>query len=259
MALIGSILGDIAGSRYEYYKPPGFNHETVELFSDKSFFTDDTVMTLATKKAIEQENNFKQCYQYLGRSYPDAGYGGMFDSWIRDEDPKPYNSFGNGSAMRVSYIGEYFNTEEDVIKYATASAECTHNHPEGIKGAVVTAMCILMGRQCRTKSEIIKYAIRCYPMNNYAYNPNIPLGDIRDKYEYDVTCQGTVPVAIRCFMESYDYESCIRNVLSLNGDADTMACIAGGIAESYYGATGFDNEKILRKYLDDRLYRIVMI
>lgn len=142
MAIIGAILGDIAGSQYEFQRPKDLNWKKCELFTDNCYFTDDTVMTLAAKLAVKNNISFTDSYRKLGRKYPNAGYGGMFDSWLRWDDEKPYNSFGNGSAMRCSYIGEHFNTEKEVIDWATKSADCTHNHPEGIKGAVVTSMCI---------------------------------------------------------------------------------------------------------------------
>lgn len=256
MGLIGAILGDIAGSQYEFSRPKEFDYKTVKLFDDNSFFTDDTVMSIATKVAIDNKISFTECYQKFGRLYPDAGYGGMFDDWIRENNPKPYNSFGNGSAMRVSYIGEFFTGLIDIQKMATLSAECTHNHPEGIKGAVATASCIDMAKCKCTKPEIYELMCKVYD-DTYRYSVSTPLDEVRKTYRYDVTCQGTVPVAIRCFLESDDYESCIRNVFSLRSDVDTMACIAGGIAESFYGTTGLDNDALLRRYLDDRLYKIM--
>ena len=152
MAVIGAILGDIAGSQYEFMRPKDLDYKKCELFTDNCYFTDDTVMTLAAKLAVKNNISFADSYRKLGRRYPDAGYGGMFDSWLRWDDEKPYNSFGNGSAMRCSYIGEHFNTEKEVIEWATKSAECTHNHHEGIKGAVVTSMCIYMARTGDRKS-----------------------------------------------------------------------------------------------------------
>lgn len=256
MAIIGAILGDIAGSQYEFQRPKNLNWKKCDLFTDHCFFTDDTVMTLAAKLAVKNNISFTDSYRKLGRKYPNAGYGGMFDSWLRWDDEKPYNSFGNGSAMRCSYIGEHFNTEKEVIEWATKSAECTHNHPEGIKGAVVTSMCIYMAKTGVSKAEIFNYVKRQYPMGSYKYSVEYKLDEYRDIYRWDVTCQGSVPVAIRCFLDSEDYESFLRNVYSLPCDMDTMCAIGGGIAEEFYHGTGFDEEWILKNYLDEDLYKI---
>lgn len=257
MAIIGAILGDIAGSQYEFQRPKDLDWKKCELFTDNCFFTDDTVMTLATKLAVKNNIPFTDSYRRLGRKYPNAGYGGMFDSWLRWDDEKPYNSFGNGSAMRCSYIGEHFNTEKEVIEWATKSAECTHNHPEGIKGAVVISMCIYMASTGASKAEIFNYVKRQYPKDFYKYSVEYELDEYRDTYRWDVTCQGSVPVAIRCFLDSEDYESFLRNVYSLPCDMDTLCAIGGGIAEEFYHDTGFDEEWLLKNYLDEDLYKIV--
>ena len=215
MAIVGTILGDIAGSQYEFQRPKNLDWKKCELFTDNCYFTDDTVMTLATKLAVKNNIPFANSYRKLGRKYPNAGYGGMFNSWLRWDDEKPYNSFGNGSAMRCSYIGEYFNTEKEVIEWATKSADCTHNHPEGTKGAVVTSMCVYMARTGASKAEIFNYVKRQYPIDFYKYSVEYELDEYRNTYRWDVTCQGSVPVAIRCFLDSEDYESFLRNVYSL--------------------------------------------
>ena len=257
MAIIGAILGDISGSQYEFRRPGNLNWKKCELFTDRCYFTDDTVMTLAAKYAIQNNTPFADAYREFGRKYPDIGYGGMFDTWIRDNTRQAYGSFGNGSAMRCSYIGEYFNNEKDVIEQATKSAECTHDHPEGIKGAVVTAMCIYMARTGAGKTDILNYAKSKYPKDEYKYSVEYKLDDYRDSYKWDVTCQGSVPVAIRCFLESDDYESFLRNVYSLPCDMDTLCAIGGGIAEEFYKGTGFDNRYLLEEYLDHQLYNIL--
>lgn len=257
MAIVGAILGDIAGSQYEFQRPKNLNWKKCELFTDNCYFTDDTVMTLAAKLAVKKNIPFADSYRKLGRKYPNAGYGGMFVSWLKWDDEKPYNSFGNGSAMRCSYIGEHFNTEKEVIEWATKSADCTHNHPEGIKGAVVTSMCIYMVRTGASKGEIFNYVKKQYPMDFYKYSVEYELDEYRDTYRWDVTCQGSVPVAIRCFLDSEDYESFLRNVYSFPCDMDTLCAIGGGIAEEFYHGTGFDEEWILRNYLDEDLYKIV--
>lgn len=257
MAIIGAILGDISGSQYEFLRPKDLDWKKCELFTDKCYFTDDSVMTLAAKLAVKNGISFAYSYRRFGRKYPNAGYGGMFDAWLHWDDEKAYNSFGNGSAMRCSYIGEHFNGEKEVIEWATKSADCTHNHPEGIKGAVVTSMCVYMARTGATKAEIFDYVKKHYPKENYRYSVEHKIEDYRDAYRWDVTCQGSVPVAIRCFLESEDYESFLRNVYSLPCDMDTLCAIGGGIAEEFYKGTVFDEEYLLRNYLDDDLYRIV--
>lgn len=257
MAIIGAILGDIAGSQYEFRKPVDLDLKNCELFTDRCYFTDDTVMTLAGKLAIINGKSFADSYRELGRKYPDAGYGNNFYTWLRHNDMKAYNSFGNGSAMRVSYVGEYFDNEKDVIEYATKSAECTHNHPEGIKGAVVTAMCVFMARTGATKEEIYEYVKKYYPKEDYRYSVEYALDEYRDKYQWNEICQGSVPVAIRCFLESDDYDSFIRKVYSLKCDMDTLCAIGGGIAEEFYHGTGLNNGYLLGHYLNKHLYRIV--
>ena len=246
--MIGAILGDIAGSDIEFRQPADFDYKTYPLFSDNKFFTDDTIMTIATKYAIDNNMSFAQAYQMFGRKYYNSGYGFMFREWIKSENPQPYNSYGNGSAMRVSYIGEHFNDLREVEKWAIASAECTHNHPEGIKGAVATAQCVYLARNLYAKSEI-----KFFVQRTFGYDVDTPLDEIRQNYTYDITCQGTVPAAIRCFLESDNYETCIRNVFSLKGDVDTMGAIAGAIAYAYYDITGFDDNEILNRYLDQYL------
>lgn len=257
MAIIGAILGDISGSQYEFMRPKDLDWKKCELFTDNCYFTDDTVMTLAAKQAIKNNKSFEDSYRELGREYPDAGYGGMFDTWLRLDSKKAYGSYGNGSAMRCSYIGEHFNCEKDVIEQATKSAECTHNHPEGIKGAVVTAMCVYMARTGASKNDVFNYVKQLYPKDDYRYSVEYKIEEYRDTYRWDVTCQGSVPVAIRCFLESDDYESFLRNVYSLPCDMDTLCAIGGGIAEEFYKGTGFDDEYLLEKYLDNRLYQII--
>lgn len=257
MAIIGAVLGDIAGSQYEFYKPPGLNPDTCKLFTESCEFTDDTVMTLAAKSAILNHETFADSYRKFGEQYPDKGYGLNFESWLKNKNMKAYNSIGNGSAMRCSYIGEYFDNQKDVIEWATKSAECTHNHPEGIKGAVVTAMCVYMARIGATKSDVFDYAARQYPKSDYPYPIEFSIAEYRENYQWNEVCHWSVPVAIRCFLESEDYESFLRNVFSLRCDMDTICAIGGGIAEEFYKGTGLDEDMLLRKYLDNNLYKIV--
>lgn len=257
MAVIGAILGDIAGSQYEFHPLQITDYKHCELFTERCNFTDDTVMTLAVKEAILNNIPFDETLRKFGRKHFNRGYGGRFREWLCDENMGPYNSYGNGSAMRCSFVGEHFNTEEEVIEWAKKSAECTHNHPEGVKGAVVTAMCIYMARKGASKEEILKYTSEQYPKSDYKYSTEYSLAEYRDSYQWDVSCQGSVPTAIRCFYESEDYESFIRNVFSLHCDRDTLAAIGGGVAEEFYHRTVPHEKKLLKKYLSENLYKIV--
>ena len=184
--------------------------------------------------------------QRLGRKYPHAGYGGMFSSWLRKSNPKPYNSFGNGSAMRVSATGWYATSLEEAEDLAKASAEVTHNHPEGIKGAQATAASIFLARSHTTIPGIKSYLQKKY------YSLNFTLDEIRDTYKFNETCQDTVPQAIVAFLESTDFEDAIRNAISLGGDSDTLAAITGSIAEAYYGVP-FEIKETALTFLDDEL------
>jgi ADP-ribosylglycohydrolase len=226
--MIGAITGDIVGSVYEWYRI-----KTVEfpLFSDQSIFTDDTVLTIAVAKAIVHNSSYVSTIRDFAMRYPDKSYGGYFREWIHDHQMGPYNSWGNGSAMRVSPVGFAAQSEEWVLKEAKRSAEITHNHPEGIKGAQATAMAIFLAKRGNSKKDI-KTKIE----KEFGYNLSRPIEKIRPDYSFDESCQGTVPEAIISFLEASDFESTIRNAISLGGDADTLACIAGGIAEAYYRA-----------------------
>lgn len=240
----GAILGDIAGSRFEFTKPAGFNHKTVSLFENGSFYTDDTVLSVATKYAILNGTSYRNAYALFGKKYPRAGYGPMFKQWLHDHTHSPYHSFGNGSAMRVSFIGEHFDTLEQVEDEAKKSAECSHNHPQGIAGAQAVAVSVFLARSGCSKQEIQQHIT-----TKYGYNLKRSLLLRRPFSKFDMTCDGSVPLAIRCFLESDSWEHCIRNVLSITCDTDTVACIAGSIAEAFFGTTGFDEDMLLKKYL----------
>ena len=265
-ALTGAILGDICGSQYEFSKlrPKDLDWKNVPLFTDKCRRTDDSILSIATKDAIhgaEREGseypNFTLFYHRYGNAYH-AGYGGMFNHWLSDSNPKPYNSFGNGSAMRCSYIGEHYDNAEDVVKYAKMSAAVTHNHPEGIKGAVVTAACVAMAKRGDSKDTIYKYVSRFYnDEDKYRYPITMPLNEMRKIYKWDVTCQGSVPAAIRCFLESDSWEGFMRNVMSLPCDMDTLGAIGGGIAAEFYKETIPNEDVILQRYLEPELYNVV--
>ena len=225
--LCGAMAGDIVGSAYEFNptKNLGFY-----LFNPFSKFTDDTVMTVANADWLLTGDNLWVIMQDYGNRYPFAGYGGMFRNWLREDAPKPYNSFGNGSAMRVSPVGWAFDTLEETLEVAKQSAEVTHNHPEGVKGAQATSACIFLARKGKSKEEIKEYIEK-----TFGYNLNRTCDEIRPTYDFDVTCQGSVPESIIAFLESTDFENAIRLAVSLGGDADTMGAITGGIAEAFYG------------------------
>jgi ADP-ribosylglycohydrolase len=224
--ILGAVIGDIVGSVFEWnnVKTTAF-----EMFGAGKDFTDDSVLTFATMDCILQGGDYARFYQDYARRFPQRGYGGHFSAWIHHPDPKPYNSYGNGSAMRVSPVGWAYDTLEEVLAQAKRSAEVTHNHPEGIKGAQATAAAIFLARTGSTKEEI-----KSYIGETFAYNLNRRLDEIRPTYTFDVTCQGSVPEAIIAFLESSDYESAIRLAISIGGDSDTLACITGGIAEAFY-------------------------
>jgi ADP-ribosylglycohydrolase len=224
--MIGAIAGDIIGSIYEF---SSIKREDFPLFGHNSTFTDDTVLTVAIADSILNNKDYGQTLKEYGRKYPGRCYGGMFRVWLDSEAFHPYNSFGNGSAMRVSPVGFAFDTLERVLAEARKSAEATHSHPEGIKGAQVVAAAIFLARQGESKAVIKKYIEEMF-----AYRLAQPLDDLRLNYSFNGTCQGTVPQAIIAFLASSDYEDAIRKAISLGGDADTLACIVGGIAEAYY-------------------------
>lgn len=242
--MYGAILGDIAGSKYEFSRPERFDPRKVKIFANDCCFTDDTVMTVATKYAVLKGVPYAKAYGLFGRKYPSAGYGAMFKRWIDTYCERGYNSFGNGSAMRVSFIGEYFETLKKVEDEAAKSAVCTHNHPEGIKGAQAIAGCIYLGRHGASKKEIKGYA-----QKRFGYSLGKPLSFYRMFSKFDMTCQKSVPLALRCFLDSDSWEECIRNVFSVKCDTDTIGAIAGGVAEAYFHGTGFDEEQLLRRFL----------
>ena len=225
--LCGAVAGDIIGSIYEWNAT---KKTDFYLFTPFSKYTDDTVMTVANADWLNTGDSLLGIMQDYGNRFPHAGYGGMFRSWLREDDPKPYNSFGNGSAMRVSPVGWVFNTLEETLEAAKTSAEITHNHPEGIKGAQATAACIFMARTGKSKEEIKEYIEL-----TFGYDLSRTCDEIRPNYTFDVTCQGSVPESIIAFLESTDFENALRLAISLGGDADTMGAITGGIAEAYYG------------------------
>lgn len=224
--ILGAIAGDIIGSAYEFNPTKDYNFL---LFNDLSEYTDDTVMTVANAEWLLTSKDLGTTMLEYGNKY-EAGYGELFLCWLWRKDLRPYNSFGNGSAMRVSPVGWAFDTLEETLVAAKRSAEVTHNHPEGIKGAQSTAACIYWARKGRTKQQIKEYVDALF-----GYDLNRTCDEIRSSYGFDVTCQGSVPESIIAFLESSDYESAVRLAVSLGGDSDTMGAITGGIAEAYYG------------------------
>ena len=224
--MLGAIAGDVLGSIHEFHP---IKTKDFELLNSECVFTDDTVMTAAVADSLMNKIPYVESLQMWGRKYPRAGYGGWFSEWIDSDFPKPYNSFGNGSAMRCSSVGWLFEDEGSVLEEAKKSAEVTHNHPEGIKGAQAVALGVMLCRQGSTKLEIQEKL-----EDLFDYDLSQTLEQVKLNYSFDVTCQGSVPQAITAFLESEDFEDAIRNAISLGGDADTQACIAGALAEGYY-------------------------
>jgi len=224
--MIGAIAGDIIGSVYEQNQ---IKTKDFPLFHPQCRFTDDTVLTIAVADAILTGRPYEQSVREIGQRYPRAGYGGTFIGWLHSDHPQPYNSWGNGSAMRVSPVGFACSTADEVLIEAEKTAQFSHNHPEGIKGAQATALAVFLARTGYTRDEI-----RGQISQRFGYNMDRTVDDIRPTYSFDVSCQGTVPEAIIAFLDSTSYEDAVRNAVSLGGDSDTLACITGGIAEAFY-------------------------
>ena len=261
--MIGAIIGDIAGSRFEWH-----NRKTKRFTLMKSknesrhpcYFTDDTVMTLAVAEAILKwreggdasydalSRAAIKSMQEFGRRYPGAGYGGGFRHWLRDDDPQPYNSWGNGSAMRVSACGWAGRTLDEVKAMSRAVTEVTHNHPEGLKGAEATAVATFLARTGKSKDEIRAVVVRDY------YPLDFTLDEIRPRYAFDESCQGSVPQALEAFFESTSFEDAIRNAISIGGDSDTIGAICGAVAGAFYGVPD-DIRAKAETFLDEHLLK----
>jgi len=248
--MLGAIAGDIIGSVYEWNN---IKSKEFDLFSPEAFFTDDSVLTVALAEAILNDADYGQTMKKYYRRYPDAGYGGSFHEWAKGQDTKPYNSWGNGSAMRTSPVGYAFENLEEVLSKAKHFASFTHNHPEGIKGAQATAAAIFLARK-----EASKEMIKLYITQQFKYDLTRTIDEIRPNYEFDVSCQGSVPQAITAFIESENYEDAIRNAISIGGDSDTLACITGGIAEAFYGKLPKDIAETAMNILDENLRETVV-
>jgi len=247
--MLGAIIGDVIGSVHE---GAGTKTKDFPLFVPRSTFTDDSVLTVAIAEWILTGQDLVDLLHAYFHDYPGRGYGGMFLDWAHDRLRQPYNSFGNGSAMRVSPVGFAFETMEEVLAWSERSAAVTHNHPEGIRGAQATAAAIYLARRGQDKDQI-----RRTIESQFGYDLGARLDEIRPTYRFDETCQKTVPQALAAFFESTSYEDAIRNAISLGGDADTLACITGGIAEAYYGGVPEDLVATVRTRLDKRLVAVV--
>lgn len=245
----GAIAGDIAGSPYE---GSPIKTRDFPLFGRRSRATDDSVLTVATMEALLRHREYGAVYKEFGRAYPHAGYGGSFRRWLASDSTEPYGSFGNGAAMRVSPVGRAFDTEREVLEQAAASAACTHDHPEGIKGAQATALAVFMARRGESKGRI-----RSEIEARFGYDLSRRIAEIRPGYSFDPTCQGSVPEALTAFLEGESWEDAVRNAVSLGGDSDTLACIAGGPAEAYYGPLPREVIEAVRERLPGRLQSIV--
>ena len=255
--MIGAIIGDIAGSTYEFHS---IKTKDFPLFAPGSNTTDDSLMSIAVASALMQTGeggDFKasvvSSMRQIAAKYPCpmGGYGGRFRHWLVSPHPRPYGSFGNGSAMRVSPCGEVAATLDEALELAKQSAEVTHNHPEGLKGAEATAVAVFLARTGKSKNEIKDYIIKHY------YPLDFTIDGIRETYQYNETCQDTVPQALEAFFESTDFEDAIRNAISIGGDSDTLAAITGSVAEAYYGVPA-DLRKLAYAFLDERLYYILL-
>ena len=254
--MLGAILGDIIGSPYEF--DCGDKSKDFPLFIDKCEYTDDSVMTAAVADALmavqsdDSDDAIRaklvERMQHWGKTYPNAGYGSRFYWWIKEKNPQPYNSFGNGSAMRVSPVAWLYDNMDTVRRMARLSADVTHNHPEGIKGAESVAAAIFMARMGSSKEEI-----KAYICNEFGYDLSRTCDEIRPDYHHVESCQQTVPEAITAFLEGNSFEDVIRTAVSLGGDCDTLTAIAGSIAEGFYGVPDELKEECIRRLPEDLL------
>lgn len=250
----GAIIGDIVGSRFEHNN---CRSKDFMLFTARNRFTDDTLMTLAVAKALcrcgrgsdeELRAETVRCMRIVGTKYPNAGWGMHFARWLRSEDPQPYNSYGNGAAMRISPVGEYARSAEEVKRLSRIVTGVSHNHPEGLKGAECVAMCVYLAGNGAGKDEIRKLVAAEY----YPEITALSIKVLSKTYTFNESCQGTVPQAIACFLEGEDFEDTIRNAVSIGGDSDTVAAIAGSIAGPFFGIPE-DMIEMAKIYLDDDL------
>jgi len=247
--MLGAIVGDVIGSVHEFAAP---KTKEFPLFAPGSTFTDDSVLTVAVAEWILTGESLVDLFHTYVRAHPGRGYGGMFGEWARSGGREPYGSYGNGAAMRVSPVGFAFDSLEQVMDRAAESSAVTHDHPEGVRGAQATAAAVFLARQGVERDDL-----RQRLESMFGYDLSRPLDDIRPDYRFTETCHGTVPPAVIAFLESTSYEDAIRNAISLGGDADTLACITGGIAEAFYGGVPIDLAERTLQLLDPNLSRIV--
>jgi len=247
--MLGAIAGDVIGSVYEHRPVKSVDFP---LFGAHSRPTDDTVLTVAVAHAVLDGADYSDMIRRYARAYPNAGYGGSFRRWMLSDDAAPYGSWGNGSAMRVSPVGLAFGPEEVVLAEAAKSAAVTHDHPEGIKGAQAVALAVYLAREGAGKQEI-----RREVESGFGYDLGRRLEEVRERYEFDVSCQGSVPESLIAFLESEDYEGAVRNAVSLGGDADTMAAIAGAVAHAFYREIPERIVGEVRRRLPDELVAVV--
>lgn len=247
--MLGAIAGDVIGSVFE---GSGLKTKEFPLLSPRNTYTDDTVLTVAVASAILDQGDYADSLRKFGRRHPGRGYGWHFQQWLDDDSLGPYNSWGNGSAMRVCPVGWAYNSIEEVLAEAKRSAEVTHNHPEGVRGAQAVALSVYLARRGAEKIEI-----RQEITSRFGYDLTRTADEVRSVYSFDASCQGSVPESIICFLDSDDFESSIRLAISLGGDADTMACIAGGISEAYYGGVPESVELSVRELLASDLLEVV--
>lgn len=245
--MIGAIAGDIIGSIFERSRAGAFPDDA-PLFARRSRFTDDTVLTVALADAILSGRSFTTLLKEYGRAYPDAGYGGTFKRWMYSDNAAPYGSWGNGSAMRVSPVAYAFETLDEVLAEAEKSAAVTRDHPEGIKGAQAVASSVFLARNGASRE-----AIREYVEQTFGYDLSRTIDEIRVTYEFDVSCQGSVPQAIRAFLEAESFEDAVRKAISIGGDSDTIAYMAGAIAEPFFGGMPVEIEAQVFEKLDHPL------
>lgn len=260
--MIGSIIGDIVGSIYEFNN---IKTKDFDFFNSQMEFTDDSILTFATADWLLHGGDVARYYSNYATRYssPMGGYGISFKNWVmrsqRQKDYRPYNSCGNGSAMRVGPVGWAFQSMEETLHYASLSAKCTHNHPEGIKGAQATALCIFMARNGASKQHIRKTIEQ-----KFGYDLSLSVDELRPRYSWHgldgtidgATCQGSVPQSIRCFLDGSDFEDCIRNAVSIGGDSDTIGCITGSIAEAFFGVPKEMRNKAM-EYLPKKLIDVM--
>jgi len=247
--MLGAIIGDIIGSQYEFSRVAG---KDFPLFTDKSHYTDDSLLTLMTARGLMTGESYTTPYREAYFAEPHQSWGLRFGDWCQQTDPRPCNSFGNGSAMRVSPVAWFFDTQGDVLAEAERSAAVTHDHPEGIRGAQAAALAVFLARQGASK-DVIRSRITA----DFGYDLSRSVDDLMANYHFNETCQGTVPEALICFLESEYFEDSIRNAVAINGDADTLAAITGGISEAFYGGVPKAFEREARDRLKDEFVTLL--